>query len=1782
MTETQKRIQAYKKALPGMKERVSAVAMLLIVSISMMTSATFAWVTLSRNPEISSIATTVTTNGNLEIALSGKEGLEPADTTLSDGGQEVTRSNLTWGNLINLSDESYNLSGISLRPAALNINKLDTSPVFATKYSEDGRVEGFITDFAFTNYDSTLGEYAVPKETEYGVRGVSSVTYKNITGNKFLVDQLSLIYQTYAQACTDFKVLYSNQSYMGVVYKLVQEYANVSLGNESQDIGDQMPALMEMMDDLVDVVKVLGTAYAEMANVAYFQTLTDVAQYTPYTVQDVIDNKIPADYTKHLTYYTTYRTLYSAVIRAYNGLDAAAAKAEQGQAVYWSGISTYANILCDMASAELNGYTVTGLKQAIKDNLSFGLTVAGWDRVPAVIKKGVLKDIDQFLAGDFYVASNDNLAVAVSFKGVDITLHPYVYTAAYQSTDLNAVKDYNATETVANSGGTNLKGDATAAETYAMAIDFWVRTNEENALLILEGEVITEEKPILVVVDNNGTTAELYLYEYTDSEYTTQTLQVYKVTENGTDTWYTVETKQPLTEVVENVEITESNPKLQTREVVVGYKGANRVWDELDDENNAAVMLPPGTTSTTQGSGSCYVFYPKNPEDMMQGLHLLSAMRIAFVEGKTLLGQAYMDVDCSYFESGRVTVPLKLYANKAIELDDGTIESEYITRLRPNEARRITALIYLSGTGLENSDVLSAGSITGQMNIQFGTNIMELDPMDLPDMKNDSYKIECVAPLTTFDSPLLLEDKPWKMDLSMLLDGLNPSSVKGNFVSVINATQGARQDTFTMLRNPDTGFWEAYTYIEGVDGAEGTWEKGVSFTAPGNYQLHSLQIDGVDYALSAENVVYVKVPGMSISSLTWAGDATGGNTLTVLTAESYVEQTLNLSLGSEEIHSVQGVFLGSNGKNVTVEFTPTGGIGYSGTGTFTTSGIYEMTYLYIDGVITALDADQYKTITINLGLQADIKLSPPYFASDSDLTQEDKDRILDPNTLTFTPGVGYSYVYTGEETLYFDITCTVSDDQDHPMGALGEKVILNYKQGNKQNALSEILTWNASKERYEGTFNNFEAKFGVFQFHQLVIEDENSISYITKGTAHGITSIPAASMEYVGNDLPQNGLVFDLGGSPTVSLKLANASAATLNLTLTDGEGNKATLDSSDEHVCQTSTDADGNTVFTFYLPDDGVWTITGVKAGMVFYDGVFYSGAEDDESTWLDMMGGEAPVIPADELPATEFVTKVSVSVVAPSNEINLGRGDIGTTFSLGADQQIKLSFKAYNGEDIVKYAERAGKKITVSTSQGSYVRAQNVNVEVTSGSINNVLIEGNATLTESAPALVLNVGSFPADGIYTLLGALDVQFKVSDAVNGAVIDTLNMEVSTLPSIKAAWNKPVVKVTATDPKPGTTKRVYTVKEPSSTAQAIQGDFFSISEDKFRATVYIHTPAQGGGYDQEAAEAYAPKVTLGLTGVPTGTTATMVFNTRNTDSLGSTFQFTNGSATAEVGKAVTGSRGLFGVSDYPECYPAGTMTQNVITFTYNNVTYKTTLDNAITIDQPQSPSALNFVGIPETYTGTKPTQVVGKGSAVTVTLPELAWTARIEEPKDGTWSAYTAVGEVDGATTKALSYTTWTVKGTCSTDTYYTYQYFTWTKFQSSITAQTDIYTQDKKITQWVINGKTYNAGQTVTVTGDGIINATAVVSNTGAKTFVETLEQTTYKYLYGYVAEAKVTKTETAPNLNVNIVGTPGNTENFALTSPKLADATKANAATDTPGTNMTTDSAAYANYLN
>ena len=144
------------------KKLMAAVAMLLVACI-MTVSSTYAWFTLSTAPEVKGITTTVGANGNLEIALGEYDtiyGEADPDSDIGDSLDELIERNLTWGNLIDLSDESYGLGNIVLYPTRLNANgtKLSfLSPLKYPQYGADGRITELKTGTLLGKYEQGIG-----------------------------------------------------------------------------------------------------------------------------------------------------------------------------------------------------------------------------------------------------------------------------------------------------------------------------------------------------------------------------------------------------------------------------------------------------------------------------------------------------------------------------------------------------------------------------------------------------------------------------------------------------------------------------------------------------------------------------------------------------------------------------------------------------------------------------------------------------------------------------------------------------------------------------------------------------------------------------------------------------------------------------------------------------------------------------------------------------------------------------------------------------------------------------------------------------------------------------------------------------------------------------------------------------------------------------------------------------------------------------------------------------------------------------------------------------------------------------------------------------------------------------------------------------------------------------------------------------------------------------------------------------------------------------------------
>lgn len=120
---------------------ILSIAMMLVAAI-MTTGVSFAWFTISTNPEIANISTSVAANGNLEIALrSTATATSVDDSAVGDSGK-----NIKWGNLIDLSKFTFDsLKPVSFTSGNGSFDSGSGCPaVSAPEFGLDGRIKSVV------------------------------------------------------------------------------------------------------------------------------------------------------------------------------------------------------------------------------------------------------------------------------------------------------------------------------------------------------------------------------------------------------------------------------------------------------------------------------------------------------------------------------------------------------------------------------------------------------------------------------------------------------------------------------------------------------------------------------------------------------------------------------------------------------------------------------------------------------------------------------------------------------------------------------------------------------------------------------------------------------------------------------------------------------------------------------------------------------------------------------------------------------------------------------------------------------------------------------------------------------------------------------------------------------------------------------------------------------------------------------------------------------------------------------------------------------------------------------------------------------------------------------------------------------------------------------------------------------------------------------------------------------------------------------------------------------
>lgn len=1594
MRESERRIQLYKARLPRIRERIIATLMVFAFSIIMMTMSAFAWVTLSIAPEMSGMKTTIAANGNLEVALVNGVKREPAPSAIGDGAiDNLLARNVTWGNLINLSHPAYGLDHLTLRPAAYS----DTLGFYTTNYDASGRVfEEYVYDFAYSQWNSKEEFFEViTSDDAYGVRALTSYIYDDPNADKAFNTLMAAVSSNLSTATNQLDVLDSNKDYMDSIAKLMGVYLTARFNDgQDPDCKNYIDPMYNMIGDLVETMDTTGKAIVAILEM-YQMKAYGREQYSPYTVDSlytaVLDNggNVPKAiddifaklgeigtidlndaatlaqikaFKDEIKQYVADRKLlkedYETHLSFWHNI-----AVEKKQSVLWSSrkdasgndyegsakiktIETIINDIVKIASCEVSG------KRVDKISTSDAVGMLG-DKHTGFIREGLLSRMAARLGT---IINAEDITISAKYGSI-----PASVTAKNVFANVKDSKSANVPEKSilpsqfifardTLSGAQNIPTNAVAADTFGLAVDFWVRTNANSSYLTLDGEYIVEYEDDIRTInkrnangdavtdaEGNPLTTEVKMYlanmiipsetegEEPLIEYGVE-LYLYKPEDAAEEAYYVWDTHA----LVSSDQIEEGSLMEKKFETIVGYTGSNRIW-----QGESANLLPE--FSTSQGMGSCYTFYLDNPADQDKILSVLQHLKIAFLDenGKKMASASLnTEPDKCFLEYGKVTVPIMLDTS-SYSITNEFGEAVYvITELERAKPTLITMLVYLDGAQLSNENVLSSSEIEGKINMQFASTF-EMKAVN----DEDLYYETRIASATFEDGSIeaaVEYDKGSKPQKNILvkIDGAQPLSVKASFIRKISATQGARQEE-----------------IEFVQQSDGTWLATATFDSPGEYILRTLLLDGIDYDLKPdENGKFLtfKINGFALSSLTTS--YTSGSV--IMTADTSVEDRITLVFKTDDPDkmplSVRAVFLGEDGNQVTanLSYDSAGNSGWTGFANFVRGGKYTMEYVIFDGEYYYLDDAMRKEYEIYLGLRTRIWL--------------DEDPNLTHINEKFDPSVGSYAIPLG---------LVVLDGDGEEMLGL-PNVVLRYAPSGGIEFDDTTMRWNEDRQCYTGSIAITNP--GTYTFRHLMVGESTISSAVFAPT---ISFIPPDPIRYNSNDTTAYQFVPD--GGAKMQLTFLNAESATVYAKLYNTYTGKF-------HVVQgtkSSVQGSNATMFTFAIPNnadgkqDGHWQIMDVKATNIKFGDNFYAGGDVLTNDTFDAGINYISVPLGDTTVTTKAVQNIKLSYIGKHDAvIELGRegntlagavnAEFLTAHTIGGAGADSYSMKLcdFEGKAIettitnVKFVFDRKNGTSESKSYGGYTTSLGGDDALDVITINFAQDATDKTLFTSTNSGELMIAGRYETKVYYTLADIDPNKAI-------LVDTYSeTKIENFP-VYNVWSKPAtVKITGISPTGSNPAKItYTTKnvsiflgggtEPTFTATGNQTSSFT----DYSATLYAVATADNslqrhGGFT-------LPTLTLTVAGVTSDSAVNLTLSGGSAGAIvfartgNGTIQKTLGSKSQF--KTWTSNVALKHTLD--AYYGQGTQTITSMTVTKDGVVYTFELgEYTITVNNPDS------------------------------------------------------------------------------------------------------------------------------------------------------------------------------------------------------------------------------------
>ena len=316
------------------KRKFIAATSMLLLSALLLGVVTFAWLTMSIAPEVRGVSTNIGANGSLEIALLNSETKKDLTTIKTSVGQSLdggpTSSNTTWGNLLDLSDESYGLNEIVLLPARLNAVKqadgsytLNSGILAVPTYGYDGRIiELTKNTFGATYKDSGFAYNA--NNQDYGVRAIGTSNTVSAQGAALALAKTYITsYKNSSNTSAGTAMKNNGDALIGIIVKYQSNKTGATFTDSDIDNVKKLINEVDVSISYIDLALrqgVIAYAASQISDDSVFNSVRDSVMNSNVKLSDIISAQgfaaqIPTEFT---TWVTKYDSLKNKVNNAFN------------------------------------------------------------------------------------------------------------------------------------------------------------------------------------------------------------------------------------------------------------------------------------------------------------------------------------------------------------------------------------------------------------------------------------------------------------------------------------------------------------------------------------------------------------------------------------------------------------------------------------------------------------------------------------------------------------------------------------------------------------------------------------------------------------------------------------------------------------------------------------------------------------------------------------------------------------------------------------------------------------------------------------------------------------------------------------------------------------------------------------------------------------------------------------------------------------------------------------------------------------------------------------------------------------------------------------------------------------------------------------------------------------------------------------------------------------------------------------------------------------------------